>query len=172
MTTYRLGSIPAVLALLLTACGSGSDSPGQQGQGTQVTVGVEFYETPLTVAGVSASVPSTWAVMGPQGMRLAQYAFGPIEGEADSATVAVYYFGPSSGGMVMDNIERWIAQMSPPDGGDPHDRAEHGAYTYGGMAVHTVEVAGTYRAPVAGPMSTETVTKETVSYTHLRAHET
>jgi hypothetical protein len=86
-------------------------------------------------------------------MRKAEYAFGPVDDDTDSATVAVYYFGQNQGGGVMDNIERWINQMSMPDGSNPGTKAVQNTFTADGMKVHTVELSGTYDAAMGGPMS-------------------
>lgn len=99
---------------------------------------------PSTVAGVTFTPPALWKDLGPSGMRQANYTFGPIEGETDSATLAVFHFGQGKGGDVQSNIERWIGQMSLPDGSDPHKVTEQTKLTVEGMPVHWMQVSGIY----------------------------
>lgn len=110
---------------------------------------------PVEVAGISFVAPSSWTDLGPSGMRAANYSFGPIEGEKDSATMAVYFFGQNSGGGVMDNIERWISQMKTADGKDPHASAIQQEVTVAGMLAHIVELPGTYASGgmMGGPVT-------------------
>jgi hypothetical protein len=115
---------------------------------------------PVTIAGVIFTPPSDWTDLGASGMRQAEFAFGPVADETDSATVAVYYFGPNSGGGVTDNINRWIGQMSVADGGNPEDEADKTEFTVDGMPAHMVQIAGTYNASMGGPMSGNTVPME------------
>ncbi len=53
--------------------------------------------------------PPGWETQQPaSNMRLAQAA---IPGPGGPGEIAVFYFGPGSGGSVQDNIQRWIDQM-------------------------------------------------------------
>lgn len=115
---------------------------------------------PVSVAGVTFTSPSAWTDLGPGGMRAVTYVFGPIEGDKDSATLTVSYFGATSGGGINDNVERWIKQMALPDGKDAHTAAIQQEISVTGMTAHVLELAGTYHAPVGSMMSGESVDKE------------
>jgi hypothetical protein len=121
---------------------------------------VKLDGRPMTVAGVTFCPPSAWKDLGPGGMRQANYTLGPLEGEKDSATMAVFYFGVTQGGSVNENIERWISQMSLPDGGDPHKAVARNDFTVDGMPAHLVELAGTFQASARGMMGGATESKE------------
>ncbi len=121
---------------------------------------VKLDGRPVTVAGVTFCPPSTWKDLGPGGMRLANYTLGPLEGEKDSATMAVFYFGATQGGSVNENIERWISQMSLPDGTDPHKAVMRNDFAIDGMSAHLVELAGTYHASARGMIGGATESRE------------
>ena len=60
----------------------------------------------------------------------------------------------------MDNINRWIGQMSLPDGGDAGEASIQTELEVDGMTAHVVEVAGTYHVSMGGPMSAKKIDKE------------
>ena len=133
----------------LTGCSPKSNQAGGFAKTSfdpAVAGNVEQNGKPTTVADITFVAPSSWTDLGQSGMRAANFAFAPIEGEKDSATLAVFFFGQNSGGGVMDNIERWIGQMKTADGKDPHASAIQQELTIAGMAAHVVELAGTYAA--------------------------
>jgi len=140
----------SALAMLATGCsgdkGAGSAKPGAMpGAGAAALDG-----KPLAIAGVTFTPPGSWKDLGASGMRAGSYVYGPVKGDADSATVAVFYFGQGGGGGVAANIDRWIGQMSIPGGGDAAAAARRADLTVDGMSVHHVEVAGTYNGAAMG----------------------
>ena len=161
MKYTALGLMLALAACLAACSNERSDETKQQSlDASERDTTIRLRDSGVRVAGLLLHPPAAWADLGPRAMRMAQYAYGPVAGETDSATVAVYYFGPHSGGTTIDNIERWIGQMMPPDDSDPHIAARHAAFAVNGLAVQTVELTGTYVAPVGGPMAAETIEKE------------
>ena len=94
--------------------------------------------------GVDWDVPARWTNRGATQMRLATYDV-PAAGGGEAGECAVFYFGPSQGGDVESNFDRWIGQF------ENHGKIARAAETHGGMAVKRVEVEGTYLAP-SGPM--------------------
>ena len=86
-------------------------------------------------------------------MRACTYVADPVDGDPDSATVAVSFFGTGQGGPPDMNIKRWIGQMALPDGGDPASVSETSTLTVDGMTVHYVSLAGTFNASMGGPMT-------------------
>ncbi len=140
-----------IATLALTGAGCSADkAPGTFGGALSRASTVALDGKPLALAGVTFVPPGIWKDTGAGGMRTASYAFGPVQGDADSATVVVFYFGQGGGGGVAANIERWLGQMSRPDGGDPAAAAARGDDLVDGMALHRVEAAGTYMGASMG----------------------
>lgn len=102
--------------------------------------------------GIQWDKPSKWTDRGASSMRLATYE-APAQGGGDPGECAVFYFGPSQGGDVESNIDRWIGQF------ESHGKISRSTKTIAGMAVKLVEVDGAYLAP-AGPMMQSTGTKK------------
>jgi hypothetical protein len=156
---YRLLILFAVI-LSLAACSSKEEGAKVETttQASADLASSSTYEpapTPVTVAGVTFRPDKKWTNVGASGMRQAEFIYGPIAGEADSATMTVYYFGPTQGGNVEDNLMRWIGQMSPVEGEPVRTEFEVDS-----MKAHLVEVEGTYNSSMGGPMSGATEAHE------------
>jgi hypothetical protein len=87
-------------------------------------------------------------------MRKASYTITAQEGDPEDAEAGVYYFGPTSGGSVEANIQRWTSQF--PD--VPASQAKRTERQANGMKQTIVEIGGTYdssgmtiREPVKKP---------------------
>jgi hypothetical protein len=141
-----------VLAIAVTAMVVAGCSRDQAGKTAAGSGGgrVALDGKPLTVAGATFTPPSAWRDLGQSGMRVASYAYGPVAGDKDSATVAVFFFGKTQGGAVQANMDRWISQMSMPNGGDPAKEAKRTDLTVDGMPAHHLELVGTYNAGMGG----------------------
>ena len=135
---------------LLFTLGLISCQSDQKSGDMQASADIKLDGQPVTVAGVTFTPPSNWVSVGASGMRQAVFTFGPTFGESDSATMIVFYFGPTGGGGVQDNIARWIGQMSTADGSDVGASAKQQSFDVDGMKAHWVEVAGTYNASMGG----------------------
>ncbi|HOX24894.1 MAG TPA: hypothetical protein PLL30_03915 [Candidatus Krumholzibacteria bacterium] len=144
--------------LLLAACGDGG---GDRTRGEKTAAAADAprpavqppADAParpatgaVALAGVTFQPPAAWRDLGPSGMRQAQYQLAPVAGDPAPAEVNVFYFGPASGGGTEANLQRWIGQMSLPDGGDPAATAERRSFEVAGMPAHVVAVDGTYEA--------------------------
>ena len=92
-------------------------------------------------------------------MRKAQYLLPRADGDAEDASLVVYYFGTGGGGGREANLERWAGQFEQPDGAASKDRLKSADRTVNGLAVTDVELAGTYVAETS-PGSGERVRKE------------
>jgi hypothetical protein len=93
-------------------------------------------------------MPDGWVSESPSSrMRVAQYKLTKAEGDAEDASLVVYYFGPAQGGSVDANIDRWISQMEQPRSGSAKEKAK--TLTVNGLKVTTVDVAGTYTAEMS-----------------------
>jgi len=147
-----LVALPLIAAALLVACSSSDSGKTQSGDFSKEAVAATLNGTPISVAGISFTPPAEWTDQGPSGMRKASYAFGPLEGDADSATVTVFYFGEGMGGDVDANIKRWIGQMSDHATGGPCTDIQKQELEVAGMPVHAVSVMGDFNASMGGPM--------------------
>ena len=150
------------LALFLAACSNSNktDKSGDMSQKANAEstsmADVDLNGTPVNLAGLTFVPPTNWKDLGPSGMRKGDYAFGPVDGESDSATVTIFYFGPNQGGSVESNIDRWIGQITSDDGAAEPMRENT---EVDGMPVHVVKTTGTYSASMGGPMSGNSVKK-------------
>ena len=89
--------------------------------------------------------PSGWISERPtSSMRVSQYQLPAAEGDAESASLVVYYFGQGQGGSVEANLQRWIGQMQTPDGKPASDNAKTENTTVNGLKVTLLDVSGTY----------------------------
>ena len=114
----------------------GSASAGNSGSGAERTFGP-----------IKAKVPTEWNEQSPSSsMRKAQYALPKVAGDGEDGELAVFYFGMGQGGSVEANIERWIGQISQPDGSSSKEKAKTNKKEIGGMPVTLVDVSGTYSA--------------------------
>ena len=135
--------------------------------GTEVTItdyqlsGVPFTldGKSMSIAGITFTPASQWQDFGPSGMRAASYSYGPLEPDKDSATMAVFHFGPGQGGTIEANMDRWIGQYSLPDGRDPATAAIRYDRQVAGYPAHVVTLYGIYNESVR-PMSKEKVARE------------
>lgn len=98
-------------------------------------------------------VPASWQSQPPStSMRKAQWQ---IPGDTQ---LVVYYFGTGGAGGIEANLARWMGQFEQPDGTPSKDRAKITNNEVGGLAITTVDLAGTYLHK-ARPMATK-VTKK------------
>jgi len=117
---------------------------------------------PPTVAGkvaptaskghVRFQAPPEWKAEKPDNsMRRAQYRMPAKDGKSEAATLAVFHF-PGSGGGVLGNLKRWYGQFKSP----PQPKEEK--RKVGGMDVTVAYATGIYMlssAPMAGGKKTE-----------------
>ena len=107
----------------------------------------------VTVVAAAASlkfdVPAGWVSKTPSSsMRLADFTLPKVANDPEDGTVTLYYFG-TGGGSVQANIDRWIGQLSQPDGRASKDVAKTTKLeAKGGLNVTLLDVAGTYVAEV------------------------
>ena len=131
--------------------------------GTAGLLGATLAMTALWVAVTCAAalkfdVPKGWVSKPPSTMRVAEFTLAKVTGDAEDASVTVYFFG-GQGGSVQANLDRWIGQMAQPDGKPSKDVAKTSTMqTATGLKVSLVDVSGTYVAEVT-PGSTERLNK-------------
>jgi hypothetical protein len=94
--------------------------------------------------GLTWSAPAEWKAQGERPMRAATYVIAPAKGDSESAELAVFYFGESSGGGVDANVKRWIDQFQRADGSSAAKEAKVKKETIAGFPATAVDVRGTY----------------------------
>jgi hypothetical protein len=136
--------IAVAIALASGACGGkgasyGSNSRTNSAQSPDNTSGELRY-----------AAPDGWVKEQPSSaMRVAQYKLPKIEGDDNDASLVIYFFGATQGGVTQANIDRWISQIQQPDGSSSKDKAKSETTTVNGLKVTTVDVAGTYTAEMS-----------------------
>jgi hypothetical protein len=81
-------------------------------------------------------------------MRVAQYRLPMVKGDAEDASLIVYFFG-GGGGSVQANLDRWLSQISQPDGSNSKDKAKITNSTSNGLKITLLDVSGVYQAETA-----------------------
>ncbi|HYB54484.1 MAG TPA: hypothetical protein VEG84_11515 [Thermoanaerobaculia bacterium] len=97
-----------------------------------------------SAGGVRWTVPQRWTEQPSRAMRVATYTVPGPKG-TDPAECGVFFFGAGRGGSIEENISRWSAQFQ----GSPKPKST--TLTVKGMAVHRIDISGTYLSP-GGPM--------------------
>jgi hypothetical protein len=108
-----------------------------------------------SAATLTFTAPAGWQSKTPASTsRVAEWTLPKAAGDADDASLVVYYFGASGGGGVQANMDRWIGQMTQPDGRASKDVARTSTMTVNGLKVSDIDVSGTYTAEMS-PGATE-----------------
>ena len=109
-------------------------------------------------AALKFDAPAGWVSKPPtSSMRVAEFTLPKTTGDAEDATLGIFFFG-GQGGNVEANLERWIGQMTQPDGRPSKQVAKTTKFTSRGLAITLVELSGTYVAEVT-PGSSERFNK-------------
>ena len=82
-------------------------------------------------------------------MRIAQYRLPKATGDAEDASLVLYYFGQGQGGSTAANVERWVGQIQQADGSSTKDKSKEDSLEAHGLKVTTVDVSGIYVAETA-----------------------
>ena len=124
--------------------------------------GIPFDLTgkPMTIAGITFTPAIQWNDLGASDMKAASYSYGPLESDKEPAQLNVFYFGQSQGGTIEANADRWIKQMSLPDGRDPATAAIRYTMDVNGLPAHVLTLYGTFNESMGGPMSGKTTPRE------------
>ncbi len=101
----------------------------------------------LPIAVTWEDPPAFQRLSGNNPMRKATYKVPKAKGDAEDGELAVFYFGPTMGGSIDDNANRWVKQFSDIQPGDVK-RADREA---NGLKQHTVEIdRGTFSSGMPG----------------------
>ena len=103
----------------------------------------------MLVQAIKYDAPAGWTSRpAASSMRVAEFTLPKVAGDAEDGQLTVYYFG-GQGGSVQANLDRWIGQMTQPDGKASKDVATTTTMkTTSGLSVALVDVGGTYVAEV------------------------
>jgi hypothetical protein len=108
-----------------------------------------LWAVALLAAGLTFTTPDGWRqTSSATAMRVAEFTLPRAPGDAEDATLVVYYFG-GQGGSVDANIQRWVAQIQQADGKPSSSAAKKQSRTVNGLPVTLVDVSGTYVAEMA-----------------------
>ncbi|MCU1268085.1 MAG: hypothetical protein JWM21_4403 [Acidobacteria bacterium] len=148
MMLKRISCVSLLLTLALSFSGCAA---GTGGASATVTNPRGAGQTPASAAGeLKYKVPAGWVTEEPSSkMRVAQFKLARVEGDAEDASLVVYFFGSGQGGAVSDNVDRWVNQMQQADGSPSKDKAKIETVTINGLKVTTVDVSGTYTAQMS-----------------------
>ena len=121
---------------------------------TAVALAVSFAAPALKF-----DAPKEWVSKPPSSSsRIAEFTLPKAAGDAEDASLVVYFFGANMGGNVQANIDRWVGQMAQPDGKSSSAVAKTTKLTANGLNITLVDVTGTYVAEVS-PGSAEKYNK-------------
>jgi len=114
---------------------------------------------PVDLGVITLQADTEWRASTPgSNMRKAQFTLPRATGDPEDAELIIYYFGAGQGGSVEANLERWYTQFAQPDSSASADKAQVTRETVDGMELTTVDLSGTYIAPVM-PGSAESYNK-------------
>ena len=118
-----------------------------------VAVAVSHVPATLTFTPPAAWQPKAVTSM----MRVAEFVLPKAAGDSEDASLVVYFFG-GTGGTVQANLDRWLGQLTQPDGRQTKDVATTSSRLINGLSVTQLDVTGTFVAEVT-PGSTERFNK-------------
>ena len=115
-------------------------------------------QAPAAAGQLLYKAPAAWTVTPvTSSMRVGEFRLPKADGDSEDAALVVYYFG-GTGGSVQANIDRWVGQISQPDGRASKDVAIVTNRKVNGLAMTHVDVSGTLVAEVT-PGSAERFNK-------------
>jgi len=120
----------------------------------------DFNSKPVTVGGITYTPASQWVNLEKTKDRFAGYTFGPLEGDSDSATMYVYYYGEKQKSNLDNMLESWITSMTIPDGRDPHNAKIQYIKTVADMNVHILSMQAIYNVPAEESKTGQPIPKE------------
>lgn len=150
MAESSLGTFPlafafafaSALSLSAQGCSKSPEEPDRPSSGTP-------SQAPA-VAPLRYEVPGTWTTMpAPKaGHKKALYKATKAGNDKEEAEVEVYFYGTGAEGEPDKHFKEWFAQFD----GNVGATAKRETFSVGSLQVETVEVAGTYKIPLAPPV--------------------
>jgi hypothetical protein len=134
------GDEPAAASVAAAPAASQADSPSDTKADSQADAAPREGFVAGRARSMTFEVPESWRSETPSsGMRLAQYAV------ADDTELVLFHFGEGGGGSAQANLDRWVGQVSQPDGSPSSNRAMYTRAERDGLSFSMVDVAGTYQ---------------------------
>lgn len=91
------------------------------------------------------AVAAPWTrVPAPSDFRAAQWKIPHAEEDKDDGSLVLYFFGEGKGGGVQENLDRWYAQFTQPDGRPSRDAATITMKTVNKLRITAVDLSGSY----------------------------
>ncbi|HLY37419.1 MAG TPA: hypothetical protein VKU61_05245, partial [Candidatus Binatia bacterium] len=115
--------------------------------------GVGAADTVRTEAvGLRFTVPAGWTrVPAASDVRAAQWRIPqPASSDSQEGDLVLFFFGKGKGGTAQENLDRWYAQVTEPDGRPSRDAGVVTIRTVNGLRVTSLDLPGTYRPIPAG----------------------
>ncbi len=101
--------------------------------------------TPVTIDGLTSSVPASWKELPATQMRFKQFTIPKVAADKNDAELVVFFFGPGGGGDVQANLARWKGMFVAPEGKNIDEAAKTQTFKVNGVDVTTLDVRGTYK---------------------------
>jgi hypothetical protein len=107
--------------------------------------------TLTAAATLKFDAPAGWVSKPPaSSTRVVEYTLPKTTPDTEDAALAVYFFPGQGGGTVQANIDRWVGQMTQPDGRASKDVAKTTTFqTTAGLKVTLLDLTGTYVAELS-----------------------
>lgn len=103
-------------------------------------------------AGLRFLLPKSWERVQPTSpVRTMESRIPRARGDKEDGELILFQFGTATGGGVSDNVERWYAQFTQPDGRPSREAAIVSTRMVHGPSVKLIDLSGTFR-PQLGPM--------------------
>lgn len=110
----------------------------------------DFDPAHPSAGGVRWSIAAPFVYRAPaSSMRAAEY----VVGESGEAVMSVFHF-PGMGGSVDANVQRWVGQLSQPDGRPSAEVATVAQRTVNGLSVTTIDVTGDFAGGMGAAAAT------------------
>jgi hypothetical protein len=95
----------------------------------------------VEIDGLKSKAPDSWKKAAPaNAMQYAVFNLPKADGDADDASLIIYFFGPGQGGTPEANVKRWKDQFKAPAG----EKAKVEKFKVGDVETTVVDVAGTW----------------------------
>jgi hypothetical protein len=116
-----------------------------------IPTSVAAVDTVRTEAvGLRFSVPAGWTrVPAASDVRAAQWRI-PQPADGQEGELVLFFFGKGKGGSAQENLDRWYAQVTEPDGRPSRDAGVVTIRTINRLRVTSLDLPGTYRPMAAG----------------------
>ena len=143
--TFLLWPILVVVFSFLMNCNG--ESASNSGTNSAVPVASNGSDKAKKLGPFTFQIPAGWVEAQPRSrMRKAQFTLPRSGDDSEDGELTVFYFGTGQGGSTEANINRWIGQISQPDGSSSRAKAKIIRGDVLGFKMTQVDVSGTLQA--------------------------